>query len=169
MAEVSEFIPFRFRVSLYHSDSQELLCAGNFSEVTGFEVTMEPKTIREGGHNWGEHQRSGLTRFAPMVLKRGVTTTNDLWGWFDAVNRQEFYGYRLSGEILVLGNPIAGDRGQLISETPVMTWKLSGVLPTKFKGPDLNASANQVAIEEVTLVHEGLELVRPAPASGGNA
>jgi len=47
----------------------------------------------------------------------------------------------------------------------VMVWKLTGVLPTKFKGPDLNATASQVAIEELQLVHEGLELQRPAPAS----
>jgi phage tail-like protein len=45
-----------------------------------------------------------------------------------------------------------------------MVWTLTGVLPTKFKGPDLSANASQVAIEELHLVHEGLELQRPAPA-----
>ena len=50
-----------------------------------------------------------------------------------------------------------------------MTWKLVGVLPTKFKGPDLSATSNQVAIEELHLVHEGLELVRPATAAPNSA
>ncbi|MCB1850732.1 MAG: phage tail protein [Gammaproteobacteria bacterium] len=173
MAESSEFVPFRFKVSLYHSDSNELLCAGYFSEVTGFEITMEPKAIREGGRNWGEHQRSGPTKFAPMTLKRGVTSVNDLWAWFDITTRQNFYGYRLHGEITLLGNPstkpLGGSgkgahAGQSVTENPVLVWKLSGVLPTKFKGPDLNATANQVAIEELQLVHEGIELQRPPPA-----
>jgi phage tail-like protein len=162
VAELSEFVPFRFKVSLYRSDSNELLCAGYFSEVTGFELTMEPRVIKEGGLNWGEHQRSGPTKFAPIILKRGVTSVNDLWTWFDITTRQASYGYRLTGEITVLGNPTAG---QAAADNPVMVWKLTGVLPTKFKGPDLNATASQVAIEELQLVHEGLELQRPAPAS----
>lgn len=172
MAESSEFVPFRFKVSLYHSDSNELLCAGYFSEVTGFEITMEPKAIREGAQ-LGEHQRSGPTKFAPMTLKRGVTSVNDLWAWFDITTRQNFYGYRLHGEITLLGNPstkpLGGSgkgahAGQSVTENPVLVWKLSGVLPTKFKGPDLNATANQVAIEELQLVHEGIELQRPPRA-----
>jgi phage tail-like protein len=172
MADVTEFVPFRFKVSLYHSDNNDLLCSGYFSEVTGFELTMEPKAIKEGGRNWGEHQRSGPVKFAPMILKRGVTSVNDLWTWFDITTRQSYYGYRLTGEITVLGNSttspnkgsgLGAHAGQTVTENPVMVWKLFGVLPVKFKGPDLNATnANQVAIEEIQLVHEGLELERPA-------
>ncbi len=171
MPEIDEFVPFRFKVALYHPDDNQLLCAGYFSEVTGFEVTMEPKVIKEGGRNWGEHQRSGPTKFAPMTLKRGVTTVNDLWAWFDLATRQGDYGHRLTGEITVLGNPTTTPNGgngksaassQTVTENPIMVWKLVGVFPTKFKGPDLNATANQVAIEELQLVHEGLELKRPA-------
>lgn len=168
MPDVSEFVPFRFRVSLYHGSSNQLLCAGYFSEVSGFEITMEPKVIAEGGRNWGEHQRSGPAKFAPIILKRGVTNVNDLWNWFDVTTRQNNYGYRLTGEITVLGNPSVPAGGAPV-DNPLMTWKLTGVLPTKFKGPDLNATASQVAIEELHLVHEGLELQRPAGSGGGNA
>ncbi|MDL0433525.1 phage tail protein [Marinobacter sp. TBZ242] len=155
---MSEFVPFRFRVNLHDSRSGDLLCSGAFSEVTGFELTMEPRSIAEGGRNWGEHQRSGVTRFSPMVLKRGVTHVNDLWSWFDVTTRGANYGYRMHGEIVLLGNPRkSGDEYQ---DNPVMTWKLTGVLATRFKGPDLNSTASQVAIEELHLVHEGLELER---------
>jgi phage tail-like protein len=168
---VSEFVPFRFKVSLFGAGGGPLLCGGYFSEVTGFELTMEPKSIREGGRNWGELQRSGQTKFAPLVLRRGVTTVNDLWSWFDITTRQANYAYRLEGEILVLGNPstsvAAGRHGvQEVVDNPVMTWRLFGVLPTKFKGPDLSSTASQVAIEEVQLVHEGLELERPQGKGG---
>ena len=178
MAEASEFVPFRFKVSLCQTDSKDVLCAGYFSEVSGFELTMEPKAIVEGGRNWGEHQRSGRTKFAPLVLKRGVTTVNDLWAWFDLTTRQAAYGKRLTGEITVLGNPTAkpssgsgkgAHAGQTVTDNPIMVWSLTNVLATKFKGPDLNATASQVAIEELTLVHEGLQLKRPAPSSGGGA
>lgn len=162
MAEISEFVAFRFKVNLYDSGENHLLCSGYFSEVTGFEATMEPKVIGEGGYNWGEHHRCGPTKFAPIVLKRGVTDINDLWSWFDVTTRQANYGYRLSGEIIVYANPTAS--GGNVTDQAVMVWKLAGVLPTKFKGPDLSATASQVAIEEVHLVHQGLELQRPAPS-----
>ncbi len=167
MPDQVPFVPFRFKVRLYNSDRSQLLCGGEFSEASGFELTMEPKTIAEGGRNWGELQRSGPTRFSPIVLKRGVTTVNDLWSWFDVVTRKANYGYRLLGEIEVLGNPtttvVKGKPGvQSVTDNSIMTWKLTGVLPTKFKGPDLSSVASQVAIEELHLVHEGLELVRPS-------
>lgn len=150
-----EFVPFRFEVSLYHSSNQELLCRGYFSEVTGLEMTMEPRVIQEGGRNWGEIQRVGQTRFTPIVLKRGVTKLKDLWLWFDAVTRGQNYGYRLNGTIVVMGSEVDKDTGAAL---PIMTWRLNGVLPTRFKGADLSSTASQVAIEEITLVHESLML-----------
>lgn len=183
---MSEFVPFRFHVSLAKADGdKEILCRGAFSEVSGLEVTMEPKVIVEGGRNWGEFQRSGPAKFSPIVLKRGVTTLNDLWSWIDATTRGLNYGYRLTGSISVLSSgaesfpaDAAKDKEKADkanasrtkkSSKPLLTWKLQQVLPTKFKGPDLSSTASQVAIEELHLVHEGLELVRapePKAASG---
>lgn len=170
---MGEFVPLRFRVVLYAEDESRILCGGHFSEVSGLEVTMEPHAIAEGGRNWGEHQRSGRARFAPVVLKRGVTSVNDLWSWFDVTTRRSNYGYRLQGRIEVMGNPSAetDGRGTLIEvkADPILSWKLHEVLPTKFKGPDLSATASQVAIEELHLVHEGLELERLASTGGENS
>lgn len=152
-----EFVPFRFEVSLYDEDKEQVLCRGLFSEVSGLELTMEPRAIAVGGRNWGEVQRIGPTKFSPIVLKRGVTDINDMWDWFDASTRRDNYGHRLQGEIRVLGGEL-NDAGEAL---PVMVWKLEGVLPTRFKGPDLSATANQVAIEELTLIHESLRLEPP--------
>ena len=157
---MAEFVPFNFRVHLYDSDRNHMLCQGLFSEVQGLEATMEPKAIRVGGQNYGEVQRVGLTKFAPVVLKRGVTGLNDLWSWFHATTRGANYGYRLQGEIHVLDPQIPQSAGD--ERKSLMIWRLQGVLPTRFKGPDLSSVANQVAIEEVTLVHESLTLERPA-------
>ncbi|HWV14436.1 MAG TPA: phage tail protein [Cellvibrio sp.] len=158
---MSEFVPFRFKVSLLDSGSGNILCRGYFSEVSGLEMTMEPKAISEGGRNWGELQRVGLTRFSPIVLKRGVTDSTDLWSWFDAVTRGGAYGYRLDGSIAVMGAEV-DEQGEA---KVILTWNLSGVLPTRFKAADLSATASQVAIEEITLVHESLTLAAPESAS----
>jgi len=147
-----EFIPFRFRVALYDGEGGRLLCRGAFSEVSGLEATMAPKTLREGGRNWGEVQLAGPTSFAPVILKRGITEAADLWNWFDVSTRQSNHALRLSGTIDVY-HPQDPDK-------PLLRWRITNALPTRFKGPDLSSTASQVAIEELQLVHEGLELER---------
>ncbi len=154
---MAEFVPYRFSVALFSGEG-ELLCRGAFSEVTGLEASMSPKAVQEGGRNWGEVQLSGPTRFAPIVLKRGVTDIGDLWSWFDATTRQANYALRYTGRIEVF-DPEQPDG-------PALTWTLTNALPTKFKGPDLSSTASQVAVEELHLVHDGLTLERP-PAGGG--
>jgi len=148
-----EFIPFRFRVSLFDvGGSQEaLVCRGAFSEVTGLEATMAPKVVKEGGRNWGDIQLAGPTTFSNVVLKRGVTEIDDLYTWFDITTRQANYAYRMQGLIEVF---------DLDSQEAILKWSLDNVMATKFKGPDLSSTASQVAIEELHLVHEGLSLVR---------
>ena len=151
-----EFVPFRFEVNLLVPDSKEVLCRGFFSEVSGIEVNMEPRVISEGGRNWGDINRVGQTHFSPIVLKRGVTDINDLWSWFDAVTRGGSYGQRLTGTISVLGGQLENGVAK-----PVLIWTLSGVLPKRFKSPDLSSTAAQVAIEELTLIYESVSLDRP--------
>lgn len=163
---MAEFVPFRFRVSLYAPKGEHnvLLCQGMFSEVSGLEATMTPKAVTEGGRNWGEIQLAGPTKFAPIVLKRGMTEINDLYDWFDVTTRQANYAWRLTGRIEVYDtNPDAqGNR------TARFSWVLNNAMAVKFKGADLSSTASQVAIEELHLVHEGMTLERPTPEGSAN-
>ncbi len=149
--------PFRFQVDfkeqLIGADSEGddlLLCSGAFAECTGFEATMEPKVIKEGGRNWGAIQRSGRTTFATLVLKRGMTSTRDLWAWYEYVGSGK-YAHRLN--VVVTLFDTAGDA--------LLAWKLTHALPIKFKAADLNAKASDIAIEELHLAHEGLSMLKP--------
>jgi phage tail-like protein len=109
---------------------------------------MTPRTIREGGRNFGQIQRPGPTAFGTVSLKRGVTSQQDLWTWFNLITNQEGFGRTLNGKIdIYSGTSVA------------FTWTLSNVLPVKFKAPDLSATATQVAIEELQLAFEHLQLV----------
>lgn len=127
------------------------LCKGAFSECTGLEATMEPKVIREGGRNYGAAQRSGQVTFATVILKRGITEARHLWQWFELVNREGAYAYRLNATIMLLDG--AGK--------PKLKWRLQNALPVKFKSPDLSGTAAEVGIEELHLAHEGLSFERP--------
>jgi phage tail-like protein len=130
------------------------LCSGAFAECTGLEATMEPKVIKAGGRNYGPAQRVGQVTFATVILKRGMTTTRDLWNWFQLVAGGA-YAYRLSAEITM----------QNADGTPVLTWVLARALPVKFKAADLNARGTEIGIEELHLAHEGLSLINAASGS----
>jgi len=153
------FPAFRFQVNFLNAGSRVSLARGAFSECSGLEATMEPKVIKEGGRNYGPAQRVGPVTFAEVVFKRGLTSNWDLWKWFAKV-AQGSYAYRLDVEIAIFG-PGDVDRGKAR-----FVWKLERCLPTKFKGPELDASSDQISVEELHLVHEGLTLVHPG---GGGA
>lgn len=124
------------------------VCSGAFAECTGIEASMEPKVIKPGGSNYGAVQRAGPVSFATIVLKRGMTSTRDLWMWFQLVAGGG-YAYRLDAEI-----EMQDGEGRA-----VVTWALKRALPVKFKAADLNAKGSEIGIEELHLAHEGLSLV----------
>lgn len=150
---------FRFHVEFFEdalgggTNEAVPLCHGAFSECTGLEATMEPKVIPAGGRNYGPAQRVGPVTFATVVLKRGITQARHLWQWFEFVTSESKYAYRLTVKIT------QQDEGG----NPLLVWQLDKALPVKFSGPDFNATASEVGIEELHLAHEGLRL---APASG---
>lgn len=141
---------FRFHVRFRRvsgGSGPEDICRGAFSDCTGLEATMEPKAIKAGGLNYGAVQRAGPVSFATVVLKRGMTSSRDLYTWFQLVAGGS-YAYRLAAEIEVQ-NP-AGEA--------VLTWGLDECLPVKFKAADLNAKGTDVGVEELHLAHQGLRL-----------
>jgi phage tail-like protein len=134
--------------------SSEPLCQGAFSEVSGLEAAMETKTIKEGGANYGAHQRAGQVSFATVVLKRGMTRASDLWSWWglfagagtDASRTNGAFAHRLTVRIALLD----------LQSNTVLKWRLERAMPVKFKAADFNARSTEVGIEEIHLVHEGL-------------
>lgn len=154
------FGAFNFKVDFYETKAagdtkakRTPLCSGRFAEVSGIEATMEPRTIREGGRNFGEVHRAGLTKFSTVILKRGVTSAPDLWKWFELVSNGS-YGIRLEARVIHL-KPGKDPKDGLV---PAMTWTLAGALPVKFKAPTYIAATPDVAVEELHFVHEDLKL-----------
>jgi phage tail-like protein len=145
---------YRFHVEFRREAENDVsLAHGAFSECTGLEATMEPKVIKAGGLNYGAFQRAGRVTFATVVLKRGITTSRDLWKWFSHVNERGKYAFRLDVKIVVFG-----ERADSESQ-PSLTVRLTRALPVKFKSGDLNARTTEVGIEELHLAHEGLTFI----------
>ena len=126
-----------------------LVCQGAFSEISGLEATHEPKLIREGGLIYGGHQRPGNVSFATVVLKRGMTSSRDLWTWF--FNTVQGTSGPAWGERLTVFINVQGSDGRTR-----LRWKIDRALPVKFRASDLHGAGTELAIEELHLAHEGL-------------
>ena len=138
---------FNFSVRLLLDGEQRPICDGAFSEVTGLEASIETQTIREGGNNARQIHLMGRVSYGQATLKRGLTRGLDLWTWFNAVNGRR--DLRASGEIVLL----SGDR-----ESETIRFILTGCLPMKLKMPSLNATDGIVAIEEMQIAYETLDV-----------
>lgn len=117
------------------------LCQMEFAEVDGLEMTMEPKTVREGGSNTRQTNLVGRVSYSNVTLKRGVTANLDIWKWFAAATGNTARATRATGLIMV--QDAAGQNRIRID--------LFGCLPLKVKAPALNAKDGQVAIEELQI------------------
>jgi phage tail-like protein len=126
---------------------------GGFSEVSGLEASMEAKAIQVGGRNYGPVQRPGPVTFATVVLKRGIIEARYLWNWwalFAGANGAANGGWAPAGRCNV-SILLIRDRNSVIG------WRLHNAMPVKFRVGDLNARGTDILVEELHLVHEGLQ------------
>ena len=79
MARTDPYRNFRFRVEI-----QGITQAG-FSEVTGFDSTVDPIDYREGKDPTYVRKLTGLTKYGPITLKWGVTDSLELHDWHQRI------------------------------------------------------------------------------------
>ena len=144
------FTAFNFSVEITKAGDAKRLCSAAFSECDGLEMSMDVKTIREGGANSRQVRLSGPLTYGNLTLKRGMTANFDLWEWFGAVVIDP--AMRASAEVVLLA-PDGKVRARFV---------LDRCVPVKLKAPALNARDGTVAIEELQLAYESLSHKVPA-------
>jgi phage tail-like protein len=127
------------------------LCNMEFAELDGLEMSMEPKTVREGGNNTEQINLVGPVTYSNLTLKRGMTSNLDVWKWFMASTGNTARSTRASGTILIKDGK-GNNR---------VRFKLYGCLPVKVKAPALSAKDGGVAIEEMQVVCSAFTIESP--------
>ena len=123
------------------------LVDSGFSEVTGLQSQIDLEEYREGGVNGYVHQLPKATKFNPIVLKRGITKSPELWNWYEAV--MDGFIARMDGAIIMHDE----------ADNEVVPWNIFGCYPVKWIGSEMNATSSNVAIESLELVHQGFKMV----------
>jgi phage tail-like protein len=147
---VRPFIAFNFAVEINVPGVSTRICSAAFSDCDGLEMSMDVKTIREGGNNGRQIRLTGPTNAGVLVLKRGMTNSFDLWDWMARIQTQP--SLRADAEVVMFAADGRSERARFI---------LSRCLPAKIKAPAFSAKDGGVAIEEFQLAYESLSLKRP--------
>ncbi len=120
-----------------------------FSEVSGLSQEIQAIEYRDGlmSGNTLPLKRPGMRKAGNITLKKGmVAANNDFYTWLNNSGQPNVERRDL---VITLLN----DEGQ-----PMFVWSVSQAWPVKCEGPGLKASGNDIAIESVDLVHEGITL-----------
>src|SRR5260370_38092557 len=135
---VRPFTSFNFLVLVDLSkvtNAKNPACDASFSECDGLDMTLEPKTIREGGRNTGPVHLAGAVSYGQLTLKPGMTRGFDLWKWFDKVAGPDGGGFRTTATVIMRASDLSDEA----------VFKLRGCLPVKLKASALNAKDGLVA------------------------
>jgi phage tail-like protein len=154
---VYPFTAFNFSVEINVPFLGPTLCNAAFAECDGLDMTMDVKSIREGGNNTRQIKLVGAVNYGQLTLKRGMTNNFDLWDWFDAQQHGSPAQLRkdLRGDVDVV--MLAADH-----KKELVRFILKKCLLTKLKAPALNAKDGMVAVEEMQITYESMTLKRPA-------
>ena len=127
-----------------------------FTEVSGLDFETEVIEYREGSSKtYNSSKQPGRTKYSNVTLKRG-TFEGDYDFYMEW--RKTFYfqegnqtgsRFRRNVDIMLLNE----------NHEPIITWTLLNAWPSKVQSTDLKADANEVAIETMELVHEGLTIL----------
>lgn len=121
-----------------------------FKEAAGFESSTEAVFYKESMEGKIVYKKTaGLQEFSDVTLKRAISSSMAFWEWRKQVINGQMEEARRQCSI-VLYDPTG---------TETVRYNLKDAWISKWKGPDLDADNSAIALEEITIVHTGLERV----------
>lgn len=132
---------FYFRVKW---DSNEM----SFQEVSGLDVQSEEIKYRHGNSPvFSVIKMPGLKKYGNITMKKGVFKgDNKFWDWLNQIKMNTIKRVPVTISLL-------DEEGN-----DTMVWTLTNAWPTKISSTDLKSEGNEVAIESIEIVHEGLTI-----------
>ncbi len=120
----------------------------NFQEVSGLEIEAQVIEYRHGDSpDFSTIKMPGIKKFGDVTLKKGVFKgDNKFWDWFNTIKMNTIKREPVTIKLL-------DEAG-----APTMVWTLKNAWPSKITGTDMKSDGNEVAVETLVIVHEGLTI-----------
>jgi len=119
-----------------------------FQEVSGLNIEAQPLLYRHGNSPvFSEINMPGIIKNSNITMKKGVfANDNSFWDWYNKIKMNTIQRQNVVIKLLDEGG------------NPTMTWTLLNAWPTKISSTDLKSDANEVAVESIEIMHEGLTI-----------
>jgi phage tail-like protein len=139
---------FNYLVTIGDADPEQP--QAGFQEVSGLSIEVNTQEYRAGNAKQNTPIKiTGLHSVPDVTLRRGLIGDLDLITWLDAV-RSGKQGEQLRKVVIELKSE---DR-----ESTVQSWTLHEARPIRYTGPSLSGSSSDVAVEEIVLAVERIEI-----------
>jgi phage tail-like protein len=120
-----------------------------FQECSEIGMSVDVVEYRNGNEKENSVRKlTGLARYPDVTLKRGIIGSLDLYAWLDDIRNGSQNAVRT-----VVVQLMNEDHSSVVQE-----WKLLRARIVKHVSGPFNARASDVAMEEITLAYERLEL-----------
>lgn len=120
-----------------------------FQECSEIGMSVDVVEYRNGNDKEnGVRKLTGLARYPDVTLKRGIIGSLDLYSWLDEIRNGDETAYR------TVTVQLMNEDHSVVAET----WKLLRARIVKHVSGPFNAKRSDVAIEELTLAYERLQM-----------
>jgi phage tail-like protein len=122
---------------------------GYFTEVSGIgseSEVVEHKIMGDKAKESITRKIPGRLKWGDITLKRGITANMDMWAWRKDIEEGKVSNARKNGSVIMYT--------QDLQESA--RWNFTAGWPSKITGPAPKADGNEVGIEELVIVHEGI-------------
>lgn len=142
------YVQFNFQVDLNRPGMDPEQATGGFQEVSGIGMEVTVSEYRNGNDkDNGTRRITGLNKASDVTLKRGVIGALALYTWLDEIRNGDQRSFRDVTITMLSENREA-----------VLEWRLLRARIIKYTCGPLNAKGNDVAMEEMVLAYERLEM-----------
>lgn len=150
MATEREALPYsQFNFLVTIGDDQPDRAQAGFQEISGLGMEINVAEYRAGNTNDNTPIKvTGTYKVPDITLKRGLMGYLDLYSWLNEIRDGQQDKLKT-----VKIDLLSEDRGVV-----AMSWKLLMARPIKYTGPSLNGKGTDVAVEELVLAAQRIEV-----------
>jgi phage tail-like protein len=130
--------------------------------VSGLSITTDVIVYRQGEMNTTTQKMAGQSDFAPITLSRGlICGDTNFFNWVQQLFKVTRGGdgsnngdtdYRAIVDVFIIDHPVTSEK-----VTYKAGWRIWNAWVTSMAFGDLDAGANGVELQQMTLAHEGFD------------
>lgn len=129
---------------------------GQFIEAEGLSLEVEVENVEEGGQNGFVHKLPGRMSWPNLVLKRGLTQSDNLFAWVQKSSGEGFSAARNKLTRSTAAITLLSQSGKRLR-----AWEIEGAFPVKWSGPTFAADSDEAVVEELEIAHHGFTSKKP--------